>query len=369
MKHLRFIVFILIFSFCSKPTLNTKIAFDKKGIQNKKLDFFVKVHEKDKELLKEVGIDVIEKIASKEIDFTQDKNELLKKAQKLLHYEYDIPNALIIALFLTQDKTNHDAWFLLGQCYFFMGEFYYEGYIKKYYEKAYHIFKWLLDKKPNKIAYLKWCSFAAGQTGSFIRHQERGTFSGVGFLKESIALNDQILKLNPKDEDALVTEGEYQIESSGIPLFGGSEKKGVKIYEKVLKMNPDNVRANMLLGKYYYKKKKDFKKAEKLILKAIKSFESKKAQTNLFNYNIRISAALHLARVYHRLKNLDKKWQMISSHLIRLPRSPSGLDLLRDFLLHIKKDKPSACKVAKRLVEMDPKGQKESRMKEACETN
>ena len=212
---------------------------------------------------------------------------------------------------------------------------------------------------------MKWKSYSAAKVGGFIRHKEDGKFSGLSYLRESVSINDDILDLYKNDEDALLTEGEYQIETDSVPVFGGKKSKGLQIYFQVYNKNPNNMRANLLLGKYYYNNG-DAKKALGFLNKAIEVYDKKWIPTNMVEYYMRIFAEMHLVRAYNLLNDQNNKWNHIQNHLSMLPRSPSGLAALVDYLA-ANSQKKTACDVARRLVQMDPFGRKEGFVTQFCQ--
>jgi tetratricopeptide (TPR) repeat protein len=319
------------------------------------------------ELMKKVGITVTEKFPEIQIIWTQTEEKLYEQAEELLEVNHDVWNAYRVVNYLTLKSKKDRYLFLLGKCYYFMGEMYYEGLIRKYYQKAYDIFERLVDKDDENIEYLRWQSHAAAKVGSFIRHKERGTFSGLSYLKESISLNDDILDIKSNDLDALLTEGEYQIETDSVPIFGGSEEDGLKIYQKVLRKDPNNMRANLLMGRFYYKKKDKPWKSIPYLIKAINVYDQKKAPQDMKHYYMRIFLEVHLVRAYNEMKNYEKAWHHMKKHLAMLPRSPSGLGYLIEYTSGKYKNEPEiACLAVKRRVQMEPYGRKEGLMKRLC---
>lgn len=329
--------------------------------------YLSRLNRKDINLMRKAGIEIKEKFRNIPINWEMGEVKLFELGKRLLDTKHDVFNAYKVFNYLALNYKKDQYMLYLGKCYFFMGELYYKGYIKTYYKKAYDIFERLTDKDDENYQYLKWHSFAAAKVGGFIRHKNRGTFSGLSYLRESVSLNDDILDdVNSKDESALLTEGEYQIETDSIPVFGGSEKKGVKIFRKVLKMYPNSLRGNLLMGKYLYKKKRKYKQALNYLLKAAKLYDSGKTPRDMEHYYMRIFLEMHLIRTYSRLNQQDKVFKHIKKHLALLPRSPSGLGALVSYLVHVKKDKANACLVAKRLVQMDPYGRKKKKMQSVC---
>lgn len=320
----------------------------------------------DKEILQLAQIPLKENFSSLALDWSKTKEELFELGINALNQEHDVIKAYHIFNYLSINFKNDSYLFYLGQCYYFMGEMFYEGYIEKYYKKAYEIFTQLRKKNKKNPLYIQWNSFAAAKVGDFIRGKEQGTFSGLSYLRESVSLNDDLLDINSKNEDGLLTEAEYQIETDGVPFFGGSEKKGFQIIEKVLKQNPSNMRANLLMGKFLYSKKNNPVKAISYLFKAASLYDQKEVPQDMVHYYMRIFLEIHWVRAYSRLNNTDKMFEHLSKHLSLLPRSVSGLGFLVEYLGETKKDKPSACSVAKRLVQMHPYGKKENLVKKYC---
>ncbi|PKL12422.1 MAG: hypothetical protein CVV50_04475, partial [Spirochaetae bacterium HGW-Spirochaetae-6] len=153
----------------------------------------MKIHEKDKEIMALAGITVVEKIENKAVDFSKNKDFLFAQARSLLEVEHDVINAYKIMSYLALNYKEDRFYALLGQCNYFLGELYFKGFIRTFYQKAYDIFDRLSDKHDENIDYLRWHSYSAAKVGSFIRHKERGKFSGLSFLKESVSVNDDIL--------------------------------------------------------------------------------------------------------------------------------------------------------------------------------
>lgn len=325
------------------------------------------ISKRDKEILQLAQIPLLEKFSSSlALDWSKPQEELFRLGEEALNKEHDVIKAYHIFNYLSLNFKKDQYLFYLGQCYYFMGEMFYEGYIEKYYKKSYEIFTQLRKKNKKNPLYLKWNSFAAAKVGSFIKTKEQGTFSGLSYLRESVSLNDRLLKINSKDEDGLLTEAEYQVETDNIPLFGGSEKKGFQIIEKVLKNNPSNMRANLLMGKFLYSKKNHPIKAIAYLYKAATLYDQKEVAQDMVHYYMRIFLEIHWVRAYSRLKNTEQMFEHLSKHLSMLPRSVSGLGSLVNYLGEIKKDKPAACEVAKRLVQIHPYGKKENLVKKYC---
>ncbi|HCL56648.1 MAG TPA: hypothetical protein DHW82_06525 [Spirochaetia bacterium] len=333
------------------------------------IDFFTmnQAGKKDQDLLGKAGIKVLEKFENIPVDWGIGEAELFKKANSYLDEKHDLLTAFKIVSYLTLQSKKDEYMLLLGKCYYFIGEFYYEGYIRTYYQKAYDIFERLVDKNDENVDFLRWFSYASAKVGGFIKHKEGGKLDGLSYLKESVGLNDDILDINDKDEDALLTEAEYQIETDSIPLFGGTEKKGVELFHKVLSMNPNNLRVNVLLGKYLYRKKKDYANALIYLNKAVEIYQNKKCPQDMLHYYTMIFAEMHLIRVYKDLNRWADVWEHIVKHLSLLPRSPSGLKALRDYLFDVKKDKGNACEIAKRVLEMEPFGHEQDRKNQICQ--
>ncbi len=321
----------------------------------------------DKKLMKKVGIKIKEKFVERRIDMSITPEKLFKQGVDLLEKKHDIFNAHKIFSYLNLNSKNDKYRFYLAKCYYFIGEFYYKGYIRKYYQKAYDILEKLSDKHENNKMYKRWHSFAAAKVGSFIKHKEKGTFSGLSFLRESVSVNDDILDdIDSKDEEALLTEGEYQIETDSVPIFGGNIETGIKIYKKTLRRYPNSLRGHILFGKYYYKEAKKYEKALHYMLKAIEIYDQKRCSHTLVNYYQRIFAEMHLVRIYGKLKDKTKQWEHTKKHLSMLPRSPSGIKALLSYFKREKKDKKVICEIAKRLVKMEPYGRKKKMMKNLC---
>ncbi len=356
------ITFSLIFIACSAPSYNLKKALNTSDVKLNELSYVEKIHTEDKYLMKKAGIELKEKINLNSLNKNLTYNQMFKLLKKYLNQDFDIINAFEIAQYLNQKNDLDEYKFYLAKCYYYMGELYIEGYIKKYYEKAYSILKWLIKKEYSNTEYLKWASMAAAKIGAVIRHKEKSTFSGLDYLQESNSLNRSLLRdFNANDEDALLTEGEVQIETSSIPLFGGSKKEGLKIYKKVLKKNPKSVRANLLLGKYYYKETKNYEMAIKYLKKAIIDFNEK--PLDMKNFYSRVFAEMHLVRIYGKLKDKDQQWEHLKNHLALLPRSPSGLKAL---LSYYKKDKNISCDIVNRLSKMDPLRNYQDKIEKFC---
>lgn len=355
-KFLTLLFFLsLLFSSCtSTPPLNFKKAFKTKDIHLSTNNYILKMHRTDNEILSLMNIKNQEEFRVFKLSVNKTTKELLDLAITFIDKDHDILNAYkILSILYKKEPKNPEILFHLGRCYFFMGEFYYEGYQKKYYEKAYNLFRYLLKQSPKNLAYLKFSSYAAAKTGAFIRDKKKGTFSGLSYLRESIKLNDRIREIAPSNADALLTEGEYQIESSSIPLFGGSKDKGEKLFKKVLAKHPYNLRAHLLLAKFYYRKKGKQKEAAALLENALKIYAQNKSAKNITNYYTHIFLEMHLARVYQNIKEEKKYREHLFKHLSLLPRSPSALGHLAAILAKEKNPK-GACKAARRKLEIDP---------------
>lgn len=323
-------------------------------------------HKTDINIMKEAGITVSEKIINKFVNWKEGEDKLFQKALILMDIKHDVINAhkIFNYLHLTTKKDKYN--FYVAKCLFFFGEMYYEGYKRSYYQKAFNIFDKLFDKYSKNVEYLRWKSFSAAKIGAFIRHKNKGTFSGVSYLKKSVSLNDDILDdFNKNDEEALLTEGEYQVESSSVPLFGGSKSKALKIYKKVLRINPNNLRAHVLLGKFYYKARKDYTKAVSYLLKGRRIYDQKRCPQDFYHYYMRLFIDVHLYRVYSRIGNKTQANYYLKEHLKKLPRTPSALGYLMSSLFEQNKNS-TACKVANRLYKLDPYKNKDSRVKNLC---
>lgn len=328
--------------------------------------YLEKVHKKDLYLMQKLGIEVKESFSEININWEMGEKALFDFAKSLLENKHDVMNAYKIFNYLSLSGGAKEEYQLyLGKCLYFIGELYYEGYIEKYYRQAYDIFTRLVDKNKKNIEYLRWKSFAAAKVGGFIRHRERGKFSGLSYLKESVSLNDDILDLNKADQEAILTEAEYQIETDNIPVFGGSKEKGLKLYFQVLQKNPNNMRANLLIGKYFYENGNP-KKSLEFLYKALEVYDKKWTFNDMLHYYMRIFTERHLVRAYSRMGDQTNSWMHLQAHLALLPRSPSGLGALYDYLMATNQKK-NACDVAKRLVELEPFGRRELNVASACQ--
>ncbi|HOJ50492.1 MAG TPA: hypothetical protein PKW55_06765 [Spirochaetota bacterium] len=326
------------------------------------------MNEQDIETLKIAGIEVKESFKNLNINWYDSEVNLFNYGVKLLEEEHDIYNASRIFSYLTTNYKAEIYLFYLGKCYYMMAEHYYEGYNEKYYRMAYDIFEKLYDKNDKNIEYLRWYSYSSAKLGNFIRDKEKGKLSGLSYLRKSISINSDILDdFNKNDEDALITEAEYQAETDDVPIFGGSLKKAYKIIDKVLSINPNSLRANMVKGKFLYKYAKNYGESIKYLKKAIEIYDNGLVEKNIVNKYIRIFLDMHLVRVYNYIGDSANSFLHLKSHLSMLPRSISGLNALIDHLEKVEKNKSKACIVAKRLASLNPYwSKKDETIKRVC---
>jgi len=313
------------------------------------------MNQKDIETMRIVGIDVKESFNNININWYDSEVKLFNQGIKLLEEDHDIFNAYRIFSYLATNYKNETYLFYLGKTYYCIAERYYEGYIEKYYREAYNIFEKLYDKNDKNIDYLRWYSYSSAKLGDFIRNKERGKFSGLSYLRKSISINSDILDdFNEKDEDALLTEAEYQAATDSVPVFGGSLKKAFKIVDEVLSRNPNSLRGNMIKGKFLYQYKKEYNESIKYLKKGIEIYDNGLVRKDVINNYIRIFLDMHLVRVYNSINDTKTAFIHLKNHLSMLPRSPSGLKALIAYLEDVEKNNQKACVIAKRLKKINP---------------
>ncbi|MDH4128907.1 MAG: hypothetical protein OEV44_09155, partial [Spirochaetota bacterium] len=221
--------FIIILSFCGDPIIN-KTKSEEVLIQ--KYDEYA--NNPKNRLTK--------------IDLNQPNDKLFEIGLDLLNNKYDIINAEKVFRHLeSKDPNNPKYQYYKGRSSFFIGEFNYFPNQRDSYDVAYAEFVKLTATYPSNTDYLLMKSYAAGRIGLFIR-QKDGLLKAFSKLMESSNLINTILAREPDHTDALLTKGEIEYEN---PL--GSKSEALKIYNYVSDKYPNNLRAKVLISKYYFK--------------------------------------------------------------------------------------------------------------------
>ncbi len=257
-----------------------------------------------------------------DINFNQSEKELYKYGLKLLNYDFDILSAERVFRYLT-DKypNNNDYLYYAGRSIFFIGEYNYIPNIRDPYDIAYSYFTKLVNKEPNNLEYLLMQSYAAGRIGIFIRKKEGGLFSGVNKLQESKDIVDNIIEKNRSYIDAILTRGEVLYESPSI--LGGDKDEALEVYKGVLKIEPNNIRAHLLVGKWY-RNKNQRDKALKSFEKVNSIYKSGKILHRPESDQIYAFLPYNMGQIYEAKKNYDKACELYKTHLQRRNTSPSA---------------------------------------------
>ncbi len=290
-----------------------------------------------------------------EIDYSLSEKELFYKGLILLNIDYDILTAERIFRYLaTKYPTNSEYLYCAGRAAFFVGEYNYFPNIRDSYDIAFDNFEKALKLDPKTKYYMLMKSYTLGRIGLFIRREKGGLLSGSKELYASMALIDEILEVEDiwsldanymdvilargnVEEEALLTRGEVL---KGMPgILGGSEDMAIRIYKYVAKKRPDNMRAHLLLGKYYHSKGKQ-KLAIEEYAKVQRIFDSGKAPQSPEVDQMMAFLPRNLGNVYWAQGKYKKAFRQFKLNVKRRPTSSSGHEWMGHYYKRIgKKEK------------------------------
>ncbi len=291
----------------------------------------------------------------KKIDYDLSEKELFHKGLILLNIDYDILTAKRIFRYLAVKYPNNSEYlYCAGRAAFFVGEYNFFPNIRDPYDIAFYYFERALKLTPKSKYYMLMKSYTLGRIGLFIRREKGGLLSGSEELYSSMELIDEILGVediwtldeNLMDailskgyvyEEALLTRGEVL---KGMPgILGGSEDLAVQIYKHIAKKRPNNMRAHLLLGKYYHSKGKQ-KLAEKEYAKVQRIFDSGKAPQNPEVDQMMAFLPRNLGNVYWAQGKYKKAFRQFKLNVKRRPTSSSGHEWMGHYYKRIgKKEK------------------------------
>ncbi len=268
------------------------------------------------------------------IDFKQSEKELYKLGLRLLNEKYDFISAEKVFRHLLLNKPNNrDYKYYTAHSLFLIGEYNYYPNTLIPYKIAFSYLKELAKKYPYNTNYILIQSFAAGRLGAFLKDTKGLSSETIASFDEVKTLVEKILKIDPRHAEAKLTRGEIYCQSPG--FLGGSKSQCLNHFKEIKRKHPDNMRACILLARFY-RDKKQYQKAMNYFAEAAKIYKNaKKSKRTPEMYLLHITIPEHLGGIYYRQKKYKKALKSTKIHLKLRPYSASGYNQLGDCYLQL----------------------------------
>ncbi len=269
----------------------------------------------------------------KKLNLNQPENKLYQLGLRLLNKDFDFLSAeKIFRHLLAINSDIPDYKYYAGRSVLYMAEYNYFPNTEIPYRIAYSYFDELVDDYPTNTNFLLMKSFASFRLAHVLKIKFGLNSEAIAGFSKTKDIIEEILKIDPKHPAALLTRAEIYYNSP--TWLGGSKDMGFTIYKKIRKRDPDNMRACVLLARYY-RDQGQLDKSIDFFNKALKIYQEGRGVLTTERYFMFTTLPRHLGSIYYRQKKYKKAFESTMLHLQRRPYSSPGYDQLADCYLKL----------------------------------